>query len=244
MNILYLAFISYLGFTVGPARVEKALVGVESVTEVFEVQNFTDDSLRIKVEFEDFDIDRLGNVTFYDGGHLASSLAPRAVINPEEFFIPPKDVEKVRVTFKLSRSSDIPEYYGMLMVKSRPIPTLYSPNIAVAGEIGVPIYYTIPEHAERSASFESLTVNNDTLEAVIGNRGNVHLRINGEAVISTLDDRILQEDSLPEFVILPRKQRKLKIFIEEVLDPGTYKAKVTFDYGAIELLVGERRFQR
>lgn len=244
MNILYIVLVGYLGFTVGPARVEKSLVGAESITEVFEVQNLTDDSLRIRVEFEDFDIDKSGNVTFYEGGHLASSLAPRAVINPEEFFIPPRSVERVRITFKLSRSSNIPEYYGMLMIKSRPIPTQYSPTIAVAGEIGVPIYYTIPEHAERIASFDSLTINNDMLEAVVSNAGNVHLRINGEVLIATFDDRIMLEDSLPEFVILPRRQRKLRIHIDEDLDPGQYKAKVTLDYGAIELLVGERRFQQ
>jgi hypothetical protein len=244
MNILYIAFIGYLGFTVGPARVEKNLVGAETVTEIFEVQNLTDDSLRIRVEFEDFDIDRSGSVTFHEGGYLSNSLAPRAVINPEEFFIPPKNIERVRVTFQLSRSSDIPEYYGMLMIKSLPIPTRYSPTIAVAGEIGVPIYYMIPEHAERNASFDSLILDNHTLEAVISNIGNVHLRINGEVVVSTFDDRIMHRDSLPEFVVLPRKQRKLMIPIEEVLDPGMYKAKIILDYGAIELLVGERRFQK
>jgi P pilus assembly chaperone PapD len=132
----------------------------------------------------------------------------------------------------------------MLMIKSRPIPTQYSPTIAVAGEIGVPIYYTIPEYAERIATFDSLTVNNGVLEAVVSNAGNVHLRINGEVVLSTFDDRIVQEDSLSEFVVLPRRQRKMRIQVEEDLDPGSYKAKVTLDYGAIELLVGERRFQR
>jgi xanthosine utilization system XapX-like protein len=244
MNVLYIALIGYLGFTVGPARVEKALVGAESITEVFEVQNLTDDSLRIRVEFEDFDIDKMGNVTFYEGGHLASSLAPRAVINPEEFFVPPRNVERVRITFNFAHGSNIPEYYGMLMIKSRPIPTQYSPTIAVAGEIGVPIYYTIPSYAERIASFDSLTISSDTLEAVVSNAGNAHLRINGEVLISTFDDRIVQEDSLPEFVVLPRKQRKLRVLIDESLEPGRYKAKVTLDYGAIELLVGERRFQR
>ncbi len=244
MNIFYIAFIGYLGFTVGPARVEKNMVGAETVTEIFEVQNFTDDSLRIRVEFEDFDIDKAGNVTFYEGGYLMNSLAPRAVINPEEFFIPPKSIERVRVTFQLSRNSDIPEYYGMLMMKSLPMPTRYTPNIAVAGEIGIPIYYTIPEYAERDACFDSLIVYTDMLEAVLSNRGNVHLRISGEAIISNVDDIVMQRDSLPEFVVLPRKQRKIRIPIEAVQDAGVYKAKVIFDYGAIELLMGERRFQK
>ena len=36
MNIFYIAFVSYLGFTVGPARVEKNMVGAETVTEIFD----------------------------------------------------------------------------------------------------------------------------------------------------------------------------------------------------------------
>lgn len=132
----------------------------------------------------------------------------------------------------------------MLMIKSQPIPTQYAPTIAVAGEIGVPIYYTIPEHTKRIAIFDSLVVSGDTLVAVVSNGGNVHLRINGEVLIATFDDRIVQEDSLPEFVVLPRRQRRLKVHIDEDLDPGQYKAKVTLDYGAIELLLGERRFQQ
>jgi hypothetical protein len=244
MNILYLLFVGYLGFTVGPAKVEKSVLGAEAVTEVFEVQNFTDDSLRIKVEFEDFDVDVSGKVSFYTPGHFANSLAPRATINPEEFVIPPKDVENLRITCQLSRSSEIPEYYGMLLFKSQPIPTRYSSAINVAGEIGVPIYYMIPEYATRSASFDSFFVRDDSLEIVLSNTGDVHLRVKGEVIVSTFDTKIVQRDSLPEFVVMPRKQRKLKIGIREALDSGSYIAKVIFDYGAIELIVGERRFSK
>jgi len=244
MNTICLLLCSYLGFTVGPAKIEKSLLGAEIVTEVFEIQNFTDDSLRIKVEFEDFDIDERGQVTFFSPGHFAYSLAPRATINPEEFVIPPRDVENLRVTFQLSRSAEIPEYYGMLLFKSQPIPTRYSAAISVAGEIGVPVYYTIPEYAVRSASFDSLFVHGDSLEIVVSNTGNAHIRITGEAIITTYDTKIVQRDSLPELVVMSRKQRRLKIPIREKLQVGSYIAKVVLDYGAIELIVGERRFSK
>ena len=244
MNIAYFFLMGYLGFTVGPAKVEKALIGAETITEVFELQNFTDDSLRIVVEFEDFDIDRLGEVTFYPGGHFVNSLAPRAVVNPEEFVVPPKEVENVRVTFRLDRSSGIPEYYGMMLFKSRPIPTRYSSSISVAGEVGVPISYGIPEHTTRHASFDSLSFLNDTLEIVLRNNGNVHLRAKGQALVRTFDNKLVQKDSLPEIVIMPGKQRKLKIGLKKPLEPGSYAAEVIFDYGAIELLMGERRFSK
>ena len=244
MNIIYLICVGYLGFTVGPAKVEKSLLGAEMVTEVFEVQNFTEDSLRIKVEFEDFDVDESGKVIFYAPGHFVNSLAPRATINPEEFVIPPKSVENLRVTYRLSRATKIPEYYGMLLFKSQPIPTQYSSAINVAGEIGVPIYYMIPEYATRSASFDSFFVRNDSLEVVLGNTGNVHLRVKGEVIISTFDTKIVQRDSLPELVVMPSKQRRLRIGTRGELDTGSYIAKVVFDYCAIELIVGERRFDK
>ena len=244
MNIIYLTFIGYLGFTVGPAKVEKALIGTETITEVFEVQNFTDDSLRIVIEFEDFDIDKSGKATFYVGGHFANSLAPRAIINPEEFVVPPRDVEDVRVTLRLDRKIGIAEYYGMLLFKSQPIPTVYGATIAVAGEIGVPVYYGIPEYTKKNAQFDSLSVVNDTSDIALTNTGNVHLRINGEVNIRTFDRKLMQRDSLPEFVVMPGKQRKLRIGLEEPLDPGDYIVEVIFDYGAIELLMGERRFRK
>jgi hypothetical protein len=244
MNILIFSIISYLGFTVGPAKVEKTMLGAEKLTEVFEVQNFTDDSLRIKVEFEDFGIDGEGIVTFYDPGYFDNSLGSRAIVNPEEFIVPPRQIEKVRVTFDLLRAGEIPEYYSMLLFKSRPIPTKYSTAINVAGEIGVPIYYTMPDYASKAASFESLLVRNDSLEIVLSNTGNVHLRIRGEVVITTYDSKIVQQDSLPEFVVMPGKQRRLKVGVDRTLEAGSYVVKVVFDYGAIELIVGERKFNR
>ncbi len=244
MNILLILIVGYLGFTVGPAKVEKTVLGAESITEVFEVQNFTDDSLRIKVEFEDFDIDMTGEVSFYAPGKLINSLASRAVINPEEFVIPPRDVENLRVTFSLPHNGGMAEYYSMLLFKSRPIPTSYSTSINVAGEIGVPIYYTISQFATKSATFDSFSVKNDSLEIVLSNNGNVHLRITGEAIISTVETKIVQQDSLPEFVVMPGRQRRLKIGIDEALGGGIYIAKVIFDYGVIELIVGERKFSR
>jgi len=244
MIISYLILISYLGFTVGPAKVEKVVLGAEAVTEIFEVQNFTDDSLRIKVEFEDFDVDESGKVAFYVPGHFANSLGPRATVNPEEFVIPPKDVEAVRVTSQLSPASEIPEYYGMLLFKSQPIPTRYSAAISVAGEIGVPVYYAIPEHAAKSASFDSFFVRGDSLGVVLTNTGNVHLRVTGEVIVTTYDTKIIQRDSLREFIVMPRKQRRISIPIKSVLERGSYLAKVVFDYGAIELIMGEKRFTK
>ncbi|MDH4211871.1 MAG: hypothetical protein OEV79_10550 [candidate division WOR-3 bacterium] len=244
MNILTFLIIGYLGFTVGPAKVEKAVFGADAMTEVFEVQNFTDDSLRIKVEFEDFSIDETGEVTFYAPGHFVNSLAPRAVVNPEEFVIPPKSIERLRVTFSLPSSEVLAEYYSMLLFKSRPIPMRYSTAINVAGEIGVPVYYTIPQYANKSASFDSFQLKNDSLEIVLSNNGNVHLRIKGEAIITTFDTRIMQQDSLPEFVVMPGNQRRLRIGIDEDIGEGGYLAKIILDYGSLELIVGERKFYK
>ena len=244
MNIIIFSLISYLGFTIGPAKVEKSVLGAEKLTEVFEVQNFTGDSLRIKVEFEDFDIDGEGIVIFYDPGHFANSLGSRAVINPEEFIVPPEQIEHVRVTFDLPANTETSEYYSMLLFESQPIPTRYSTAINIAGEIGVPIYYTISAYALRSASFESLVVQNDSLEMVLSNTGNVHLRIKGEAIISTYDGRIVQQDSLPEFVVMPGKRRRLSVGLGKIIEAGSYVAKVVFDYGAIELIAGERKFNK
>jgi len=237
--ILYL--FSYLGYTVSPARIEKVVLGAEQITEVFEIQNFSNDSLRIKVDFEDFFIDEDGRVEFLPTDSLTVSLRRWTVVNPEEFSIPPQSKEFIRITFRPPQEDRIPEYYGMLIFKSQPVPSQYQPMIQIAGEIGVPVYYSLSDLIIKDASFENLYVEKDSIIIIFKNIGNVHLRVKGEAKILTTDERIVEKDSIPEFVVLPQKIRKVRLPIKSKLD-GEYKIRVRLDYGALQLLEGERSF--
>ncbi len=242
MNIIIYLVINYLGFTVGPARVDKALFGAEEITEVLEVQNFSNDSLRIRIEFEDFDIDEYGKVTFLNAGSISNSVASHCVVNPEEFFVRPQGTGFVRLSFRTPAGAMTSEYYGMLLFKSQPIPTRYKPTITVAGEIGVPIYYSVADLVVKDAFFESLTVTNDSVNIVFRNVSNVHLRVRGEANLLTYDETLVTKDSIPEFVVLPGRVRRVRLPLEEVLERGSYIMRVRLDYGAVELIEGERRF--
>lgn len=244
MNIILFLLINYLGFTIGPARVEKALFGAEEITEVFEVQNFSGDSLRIKIEFEDFDVDEYGKVTWFTAGHMTNSAGPHTVINPEEFVIRPQGVEFVRLTFRPPTELTLSEYYGMLLFKSQPIPTQYKPTITVAGEIGVPIYYSVASLIVKDAAFDSLDIIGDSIRMVFRNVSNVHLRVKGEAKILSYDGTLISKDSLPEFVVLPNKVRKFTMPMRQTLEKGTYIVRVLLDYGALELIEGERIFKK
>jgi len=227
---------------VSPARIEKMLFGAEEITEVFEVQNVSDDSLRIKIEFEDFVIDENGKTIFLPAESLFNSIAPYVVVNPEEFSIRPQGIEYVRLTFRIPRDKEISEYYGMMIFKSQPIPSQYQPMIQIAGEVGVPIYYSVANLIIKDASFESLYVVDDSINIVFKNAGNIHLRVKGEAKILTIDEKIVEKDSIPEFVVLPEKIRKVKLPIKIKLRNGDYLIRVRLDYGALQLLEGERRF--
>lgn len=245
MNTIVIAVLtSYLGFTVGPARVDKALFGAGEITEVFEVQNLSGDSLRIKVLFEDFDIDELGKVTFSEAGTRTNSVALHAVVNPEEFFVPPHSIGYVRMTFRAPPESKIPEYYGMLIFRSQPIPTRYRPTVTAAGEIGVPIYYPVSQFILRDAVIDSLDIVKDSIRVVFRNASNIHLRVKGELSVLTFDESIVTQDSIREFVVLPDKSRKFMLPFEYAPGRGTYYVRVMFDYGALELIEGERMFQR
>ena len=148
------------------------------------------------------------------------------------------------MTFKLPREAEVSEYYSMLIFKSQPIPTQYSSAISVAGEIGVPIYYSISRHAVGAVSFDSLFETNDSLEVVLSNTGNVHARIRGEILVRNSTGKTVQRDSLPEFVVLSGRNRRFKIAIERTIGEGMHVARVIFDYGGVELLVGERKLYR
>ena len=245
MNIIICVLINYLGYVVSPARIDETVLGAEQITEVFEVVNFSNDSLRIKIEFEDFDINEGGEVTFLDAGSIANSVAPLATINPEEFSVGPQQTENIRVTFDFPKQPKSSEYYGMLLFKSQPIPTKYQPMIAIAGEIGVPIYFDDAELAIKNGQFEKLDVLKDTVFCIIKNTGNIHLRASGEAVLLRFDETIIEKDSIPEFVVFPGKSRNIKVPLAKKIPYGdTCIVRVRFDYGAVELIEAERRFSR
>ncbi len=245
MNILMIFLANYLGYVVGPARVEKTIFGAEQITETFEVVNISNDSLRIKVEFEDFEIDADAQAVFLPAGTNANSLAPLAVINPEEFSIGPQQIENVRVTFRMPKKLVASEYFSMLLLKSQPIPTQYHPMIAIAGEIGVPIYYVNGEIAQRNAEFEVLNIVKDTILITVRNAGNVHLRMKGEARILELNEKLIDKDSIPEFLVFPGKIRNIKMpLTKQVAKGDTCIARIRLDYGSTELIEGERRFIR
>ncbi len=231
---------AYLGFTVSPARIEKTLFGAEVITEVFEVQNVSNDTLRIKLNFEGFEIDEDGKTKFLPPDSLTNSIAPHTTVNPEEFSIAPQGKEFVRLTFHMPKDS-VPEYYGMLIFKSQPIPSAYQPMIQIAGEIGIPIYYSKAEFSVKDAVLENLYVERDSLCIVLKNKGTIHLRVKGEAKILTIDERIVEKDSIPEFVIFPEKVRRVRLPIEENLRNNEYIIRVRLDFGRLQILEGERR---
>ena len=245
MNIMIIFLINYLGYVVGPARVEKTIFGAEQITETFEVVNISNDSLRIKVEFEDFEINADAQAVFLPAGSNANSLAPLATVNPEEFYIGPQQIENIRVTFRMPKKLLASEYFSMLLFKSQPIPTQYHPMIAVAGEIGVPVYYVNGEIAQRNAEFEALNIVRDTVVITVRNSGNVHLRIKGEARILELNEALIAKDSIPEFLVFPDRIRNIKVpLTKQVAKGDTCVARIRLDYGSTELIEGERRFIR
>lgn len=234
---------AYLGYTVSPVRVEKALFGAEEITEIFEIQNVSNDSLRIKVSLEDFEIDEMGNTIFLPPESLENSIAPFITINPEDFFVPPLTKEFVRITFRIPKDREIPEYYGMVLFKSQPIPSIYQPLLRIAGEIGVPIYYSVANLIIKDAAFESLYVLNDSINIFFKNASNIHLRVKGELKVLTIDERIIVKDSIPEFVVLPKRFRRIELPIKKSLRNDDYILRVRLDYGALNLMEGERRFR-
>lgn len=244
--ILYLLLLSfgnaYLAFTVSPAKIEKTVFGAGVITEVFEVQNVSNDTLRIKLSFEGFEIDEDGNTKFLAPDGLINSIAPHTTVNPEEFFIAPQGKEFIRLTFNMPQDS-VPEYYGMLIFKSQPIPSVYQPMIQIAGEIGIPVYYSKAEFSVKDAVIENLYVQKDSFYIVLKNIGTIHIRMKGEAMILTTDEKIVEKDSIFEFVIFPERVRKVKVPIKGKMNKGEYIIRVRFDYGITKILEGERRFK-
>ncbi|MEI8175351.1 MAG: hypothetical protein WCG78_00600 [Candidatus Omnitrophota bacterium] len=108
--------------------------------------------------------------------------------------------------------------------------------IGVATSIGVPIYLAVKGTETFAAAIETLTAKDNTpllLEIAIRNKGNVHIRPQGDIAISTLKgERLLRlEVNRFDYPVLPESSRTLEIRSERGLGKGEYKADIHLKYG-------------
>ena len=196
--------------------------------------------MRFRLYAADFNLRRDGTIQFFRPGTLRRSAAGWIEIDPLELVMKPEESKQVKV--KLSIPGDASGgYYAAVMVE-------LVPHISPEAVIGVVqrwrmvsiVELTVAgwKRARAKINISELKVQPSpegkglTFTTAIENKGNLHVRGEGNLVITTRAGRRLAELSLKagRGTILPNSVRDFRAVLEKELPPGEYLANATFQY--------------
>jgi P pilus assembly chaperone PapD len=235
-----------VGFTVTPAKLEIPIPAGASYNIPLTVHNPSFDAVHIQATMVDFGVTSNGSYEFQRVGSRPYSLLKWAAIRPREFDLAPGTSQQVQLTVQVPQTPGLSgEYAGIVFFQSRP-PRAPSKGVAFSVRIASKIYETIPGTVKIEGAITKMTATTgnrgEAYHVLFKNTGNAHVYLRGTLVIQkgngTVDQLQLANGELVE----RGGERTLEI-IGKRLDPGSYQAIATLDYGGKTDTGGEIAFE-
>lgn len=238
-----------LDLEVSPIRAEHQLQAGEMETNVVRVQNLGDEPLRIRVSFQDWQLDRQGELRFSRPGTHPRSLARWLELNPPDFQLQSGQTREVRYTMTVPATAAPGSYWTALLVDSQAVkPGTVSPKrLAVVGRVAVMLYNTVGQ-VEVSGRFESFQVLPERRQLkfilTLANPGQVFFRPRRSKIsIKDPQGQEIAQVEVPDVPILPGTTRDLIWTKDLPLKPGQYQAEALLDIGRRALLQRQQTFR-
>jgi hypothetical protein len=121
-------------------------------------------------------------------------------------------------------------------------------GLIMSGRVGTIVYVTPGGTEKKQCEFTSLAYRRAGYQKhefilTLNNTGNTFIRPKGKLTILDDKEKALDEQPLPEEVVLPGAVRQFKLVLNKILLPGKYKIVADVDLGLREILQGERAFE-
>ena len=134
-----------MALEVNPIRAEHQIAAGASETNVIEVRNGGSQAVRVKVQAQDWQMSRKGEVAFARAGSTSGSLSAWLEINPTDFQVEPGQAKEIRYTLTIPAGTRPGSYHEAIIVEGMPAqqgpPT--PKKMAIHGRFGVMIYETV-----------------------------------------------------------------------------------------------------
>ena len=233
---------------VNPIRAEHQIEAGASETNVIEVRNAGSQAARVKVQAQDWQMNRKGEVAFARAGSTPGSLSPWLEINPTDFQIEPGQTKEIRYTLTVPTGARTGSYHEAIIVEG--MPSQQGPpspkKMAIHGRFGVMIYETVgkPDIRARFTDFQVLPERNQVKFVVsLANAGTAHFRPKKSKVtIKNNQGQEVAKIDIPDAPVLPGASRDVEFFQELRLPPGQYQAVAMVDVGQRDLLARQQLF--
>lgn len=190
----------------------------------------TSDTLNIKLSFQDWEYDSLGDNRVCNAGELANSLANYLIINSDNHLIlAPGATDTIRISVQDIPTDSITVRTAMLYLTQLDKKNLVPNAIKALVEMGVKIYYKNNEYPNPQIRLSNFNlVKNDSktkrLKLCLQNTGNIWLDGTIYYELLNLDTREMIRLGKTEFFSLPSDKQQVKIELPMNLKHGKYKA--------------------
>jgi hypothetical protein len=231
------------GFSVEPSRIEVVVPAGKRRGQTLIVKNDRSEPMHLTTYVRDVVYLPDGTGDFPEEGSTDWSCARWVHVVPEELEIPAKSSQEVRVSV-IAPPDASGGRYAMLFFETGPS-YAQEDGIGVNFRIGALIQAVIPGTERYAASMKNVIVTPPSeIRTELFNDGNLLIRPRGQIkLFEAGGKKVRQVPFNPNLVgVLPSTLRTFSSTLEEPLPPGAYRVRVEVDYGARDILVGERSF--
>jgi hypothetical protein len=225
--------------------VDLNVVPGESRTGLITVENKGSNPARVLGYITDLGMDKMGNLTYPDGGTLPFSCESWMLVNPEDFTLSQGTSQRVRYTFKVPDDA-AGTYLASIFFHTKPQDMAKGSGSKLAVRVGTIFVINVTGTGFKGGELTSLSMNNTNqdniaqIELGFKNKGNLLIRPKGTVEIKneagwTVEKLMINEDNQ---AVLPFAERVIRIPVANI-KPGGYDLVATVDYGGAEILSGE-----
>jgi P pilus assembly chaperone PapD len=214
----------------------------------FNVSNETNTLVEAKVYLMDWDRDEDGANRFLPMGAVPQSCAKYLRVFPLSLRLPPHTAQGVRLG--LQNADSVPATcWSIVFVEAAAPQTGAGRNVSYVLRLGVKVYIEPPGLAA-DGEVEGMAIDTvrpvksksapDTVESSVRfrNTGGLPAIVHGEIEYRTLDNKVVQRDSVPTFYVLPGSARRAHVPLPK-LPRGHYVVLALLDFGGSEVAAGQ-----
>lgn len=226
-----------------------------------QITNLSDKAVEMRAYVRNWTIDENNEVQ--DAASTEESLDRWIVFTPSRFTVPPRGTQTVRFALRPKQKPAAGEYRAVIYLEEVSSEKPNSEVIDTVGRIGVAVY-AFTADVKRIGNVNSVTVDtkSNTIKAIfdVSNKGNAHLRINGQYAIwragnypgakatqmirgagnpnAKLPANVVHAGTIESLPILPSHRRKISLPLIKQLPPGNYVLDVNANLGGTAVDTG------
>lgn len=223
-----------LGIQVTPGKLEVSIPAGVSYNLPITIHNSGFDSTHIQASMIDFAVTESGDYKFTKVGTSEYSLMRWASIRPREFDLAAGTTQQVQLTIAMPSDSKLSgEYGGMIFFQTRP-ERRAGHAVAFSARIASKIYETIPNTVKIDGAITKMSTaksqGGQVFRITFHNTGNAHIYARGQVIVQK-GSSVVYQVAMPDGMLVERDGVRVVEVKGKTLDPGSYQAIATMDYG-------------